>query len=297
MAILRSMTGFARVRRVTERGEMVMTVKSVNHRALDVHLHIPADLDVYANSLRGLVKSKISRGHVDLRLFWDRSGGGHLLSLNRPLLDSWMAAFREAKDRFTLDCEPNLNDAFRIPGMLTEADSDIDVVVEGLLTDLGTETLEAFNKSREKEGGELRILIMEANGRILEHAAELAVLRARVMPLLQQRLQERLHTLIGSANIEPQRLLQETAILADRSDVTEEIHRLSIHARQVAELLEKGGEIGKRLDFLMQEMGRETNTVLSKTNGAGDTGLRVTDIGIAIKAEIERIREQSLNVE
>ena len=97
--------------------------------------------------------------------------------------------------------------------------------------------------------------------------------------------------------VEPQRLVQEAAILADRSDVTEEIHRLAIHSRDLTDLLNKGSEIGKKLDFLMQEMGRETNTVLSKTSGAGDLGLRITDLGIAVKAEIERIREQSLNLE
>ena len=108
---------------------------------------------------------------------------------------------------------------------------------------------------------------------------------------------ERLNSLLAGASVEPQRLVQEAAILADRSDITEEIHRLSIHSRQLGELIDKGGEVGKKLDFLMQEMGRETNTILSKTNGAGDLGLRITDLGIAIKAEIERIREQALNLE
>lgn len=291
------MTGFARVRRVTERGEMVFTIKSVNHRALDVHLHIPADLDAYGHGLRTLVKGKVSRGHVDVRFYWDRSSGAQLLSLNRPLLESWLGAFRQAKDQYLLDCEPDLNAAFRIPGMLAEADSEVDAEVQALLSAVASEAIEAFNHSRQSEGESLAQVILEANSRIIEHTGELAGLRARVMPVLQQRLQDRLQTLVSSAGVEPQRLAQEAAMLADRSDITEEIHRLSIHARQLAELFEKGGEVGKRLDFLLQEMGRETNTILSKTSGAGELGLRITDIGIQVKAEIERIREQSLNLE
>lgn len=291
------MTGFARVRRITERGEMVFTLKSVNHRALDVHLHLPADLDAYGYGLRNLIKSKVSRGHVDVRLYWDRSGAKQLLSLNRPLLDSWMTAFREAKDQYLLECEPDLNAAFRIPGMLAEADSEVDPDVERMMTEVAVEAVDVFNASREKEGASLGKVIGEANDRIIEHSGELAGLRARVMPVLQQRLQERVQNLVSGANIEPQRLVQEAAILADRSDITEEIHRLSIHARQLAELIDKGGEVGKRLDFLLQEMGRESNTILSKTSGAGELGLNLTDLGIAVKSEIERIREQALNLE
>jgi uncharacterized protein (TIGR00255 family) len=262
-----------------------------------VQLRIPADLDAYGHMLRNLVKAKVARGHVELRFYWDRSSGGQLLSLNRPLLESWLTAFRQAKDQYLLDCQPDLNDAFRIPGMLAEADSEVDATVEALLTAVAGEAIDSFNKSREHEGAALGRVIAGANSRIIEHTGELAALRARVLPVLQQRLQERLQPLLGSAGLEPQRLVQEAAMLADRSDVTEEIHRLSIHARQLADLIDKGGEVGKRLDFLLQEMGRETNTILSKTSGAGELGLRVTDIGIHVKAEIERIREQALNLE
>lgn len=296
MGVLRSMTGFARVRRITERGEMVFTLKSVNHRALDIHLHLPADLDAYGYSLRNLLKTRIARGHVDVRLFWDRAGAKQLLSLNRPLLDSFMTAFRDAKTQYMLECEPDLNTAFRIPGMLAESDSEIDPEVERLMTEVALEAVDVFNASREKEGQALGQVIRQANDRIIEHTGQLAALRGRIMPVLQQRLQERVQTLVGGS-LDPQRLVQEAAILADRSDVTEEIHRLSIHAKQLAELIDKGGEAGKRFDFLLQEMGREANTILSKTNGAGEHGLQLTDVGIAVKSEIERIREQALNLE
>ncbi len=297
MSVLRSMTGFARVRKLTDSGEMTMTIKSVNHRSLDVHMHLPADLDAYDQVIRNTVKKAVSRGHVDVRLSWNRTGSTQALTLNQTLLAAWLEAFRQARQEHNLESQPDLNTAFRIPGMLVEADAEPDAAIEAAFVALTEETVKLFNESRAREGGSLGVVIREANARIQVHAVEMGELRGRAMPLLQDRLQERLSALLASASVEPQRLVQEAAILADRSDITEEIHRLTIHSRQLDELLNKAGEVGKKLDFLMQEMGRETNTILSKTNGAGDLGLRITDLGIAVKAEIERIREQSLNLE
>lgn len=296
MPVLRSMTGFARIRKLTELGEMICTLKSVNHRSLDVHLHLPADLDAYENAVRTTVKQRVSRGHVDVRVSWIRAGGANQLALNKPLLNGWLAAFREASQLHNLTGAPDLNAAFRIPGMLSETDDEPDPALEAQLVATVSDAISAFNVSREKEGAALAVVILESNARIAASANELLGLRADALPALQQRLQERLANLL-TTNIDPQRLVQEAAILADRSDITEEIHRLSIHSRDLNDLIAKGGEIGKKLDFLMQEMGRETNTILSKTNGAGELGLRITDLGIGIKAEIERIREQSLNIE
>ncbi|MBL8232584.1 MAG: YicC family protein [Bryobacterales bacterium] len=297
MASLRSMTGFARLRSVSERGEMVFTVKSVNHRALDVHMHVPSDLDIYENSLRNAVKRKVSRGHVDVRLNWDRKDAASLLSLNGPLFQSYLSAYQQASTLAGSVAPCDVNAALRISGMLAETDAEPDPGLEAELTALLEQAVDQFNASREKEGNALGAVIREASQRIRTCAAELAEIRSRAQPLLQERLQERLTALLGNAPVEPQRLIQEAAILADRSDVTEEIHRLTIHSGQLDELIAKGADIGKKLDFLLQEMGRETNTILSKTNGAGELGLRITDLGIAIKAEIERIREQALNLE
>lgn len=291
------MTGFARLRKVLPQGEMVCTLKSVNHRSLDVHLHLPADLDAFANAVRNTVKQKVSRGHVDVRITWIPVSSTGLLALNRPLFESWLAAFQQARERYNLASEPDINAAFRLPGMLSEGDEEPDSALEALVVAVLDEALDQFNDSRAKEGAGLAAVIRDANAKIAASATELSSLRDRVLPVLQDRLQERLAALLNGAGLEPQRLAQEAAILADRSDVTEEIHRLSIHSRELADLLNKGGEIGKKLDFLMQEMGRETNTILSKTNGAGDLGLRVTELGIGVKSEIERIREQSLNIE
>jgi uncharacterized protein (TIGR00255 family) len=122
-------------------------------------------------------------------------------------------------------------------------------------------------------------------------------MRGEATAAIRNRLSERLKELIESGGMDPQRLAQEAALLADRSDIAEEISRLQVHSRELDALLTKGGEIGKKLDFLMQEMNRETNTILSKTSGLNDLGLQITTLGLEIKANVERIREQALNIE
>jgi uncharacterized protein (TIGR00255 family) len=122
-------------------------------------------------------------------------------------------------------------------------------------------------------------------------------IRAGAVSAFQRRLREKLADLLRGAGIEPQRLAQEAAILADRSDIAEELMRLRTHAAQLETMLQGDGEIGKRLDFLLQEMNRESNTVLSKTGGLGDLGLTITELALSAKSEIDKIREQSLNLE
>jgi uncharacterized protein (TIGR00255 family) len=135
------------------------------------------------------------------------------------------------------------------------------------------------------------------NTRLIALAEEMEKIRANAQDVFQNRLAERLKDLLKGVQLDPQRLAQEAAVLADRSDIGEELARLKIHAGQLAMLLEAGGESGKKLDFLLQEMNRETNTVLSKTSGAGEIGLKITELALAAKAAIEKIREQSLNLE
>jgi uncharacterized protein (TIGR00255 family) len=122
-------------------------------------------------------------------------------------------------------------------------------------------------------------------------------IRSRALPAFQQRLREKLTELLDGSQVDPSRLAQEAAFLTERSDIAEELLRLKTHADQTDALLAAEGETGKKLDFLLQEMNRETNTILSKTGGLGETGLTLTDLGLAAKAEIDRIREQSLNIE
>jgi uncharacterized protein (TIGR00255 family) len=172
-----------------------------------------------------------------------------------------------------------------------------DPALESVILAVLEQAIQALNQFRTREGAELAEFLREQNRVIQQGAAEMEQIRARAVPALQARLQEKLRELLSGATLDPQRLAQEAAVLADRSDIGEEIARLKIHSRQVDEILDAGGEVGKKLDFLLQEMSRESNTILSKTSGIGELGLRITDLALASKACIEKIREQALNLE
>jgi uncharacterized protein YicC (UPF0701 family) len=253
---LRSMTGFARARRPLGQGELVVSVKTLNHRSLDVHVHAPSVADLFENTVRALVKSRLARGHVEVRITFPPAAlNGGSAALNRALLEEYLEVFRQAAKQHDLDAQPDLNAALRIPGMFGH------------------------------------------NVRVRAVAEEMEKIRAGAQDVFQNRLAERLKDLLKGVQIDPQRLVQEAALLADRSDIGEELARLKIHSAQLAALLDAGGESGKKVDFLLQEMNRETNTILSKTSGAGEIGLKITELALAAKAAIEKIREQSLNLE
>lgn len=295
---LRSMTGFARVRRSLPEGELVLTVKSVNHRGLDMHFHLPPELEPFENAVRTIVKERVARGHLQIHVTFDRSGDAAGAGLNRPLLRAYLAAFQKAVDEFGLAGAPDLNVAFGIPGMFgADANSDLAGDFEKSFTSVVEEALELLNQFREREGCEIAKEMRERSQQIHTLVARIEEIRSRATPAFQKRLKERLSDLLHGTGIEPQRLAQEAALLADRSDISEELIRLKTHAGQLNELLNANGEVGKKMDFLLQEMNRETNTILSKTGGLGDIGLTITDLALAAKSEVDKIREQSLNLE
>ncbi len=298
-APIRSMTGFARVQRTTPHGEIAVTLKSVNHKGLDPHFHLEADLDAFESSLRATLKKAVLRGHVDVRCSVLHPGESVAGGLNTPLMQACLAAFHKiAQEEGIENAKPDLNQLIRLPGMFGAAvETAPDPNVEKPLLAVFEEALETLNQFRSREGAELAALIRDYNRTIAAGAAEMAEIRSRATPAFQARLAERLAELLANLALDPQRLAQEAAILADRSDIGEEISRLQIHSRQLDEILEAGGEVGKKLDFLLQEMNRETNTVLSKTSGIGELGLRITDLALAAKAAIEKVREQALNLE
>jgi uncharacterized protein (TIGR00255 family) len=153
------------------------------------------------------------------------------------------------------------------------------------------------NRFREREGGAIATEMRQRCAAIRDLVESMENIRSKATPAFQKRLKERLRELLRGSGIEAQRMAQEAALLADRSDIAEELVRLKTHGDQLDNLLGTGGEIGKRLDFLLQEMNRETNTILSKTGGLGELGLTITDLALSAKSEIDKIREQSLNLE
>ena len=292
------MTGFARIRETIDDVEVILSVKSVNHRGLDIHFYTGAELDPFEAAMRAAVKRHLSRGHVDVRAQLSRAGATGPLSVDTNRLAAYVEAFRQASAQHNLQGEVDLNVAFRLPGMLSDSAAlDLPDSFEQPLVALLERTLESLNQFRTREGGDIVALMLDRAAAIHATAMEIENLRRGAMPSFQSRLRERLCDLLAGTNIEPQRLVQEAALLADRSDVGEEIERLKIHARQAEEILRNGGEVGKKLDFMLQEMNRETNTILSKTSGLGEPGLRITELAVAAKSDIEKLREQSLNLE
>jgi uncharacterized protein (TIGR00255 family) len=296
---LRSMTGFARARRPLGDGEIVVSLKSVNHRGLAVQVHAPAAVDAFESAIRAVIKERVSRGHVEVRVSWpDGLGEGSGPALNRALLDGYVKAFRAAAEAYGLDATPDLNAAFRLPGMFAESEEgEPDAGAEAALTEALEAAVAELNAFREREGQEIAAEMRRHNAHAAAAVRQMEELRATVLPAFQRRLSERLSELLAGAAVDPQRLAQEAAMLAERSDIGEELARLKIHSQQLAALLDAGGEAGKKIDFLLQEMNREANTVLSKSGGAGEAGLRITELALEAKAAIEKIREQSLNLE
>jgi uncharacterized protein (TIGR00255 family) len=295
---VRSMTGFARVRTAAEEGEFTLSVKSVNHRALDLHFHLPPELDPFEAALRRAIKTRVARGHVQIHMSFTPAAGASEGAINKPLLAAYLGAFEAAAKEFGISGKPDLNVALRIPGMLRgDAAPELKPELEKSLVALMDEALAALNKFREREGAAIAEEMRSRCGTILEQVAKMEKIRAKATAAFQKRLKERLAELLRGASIDPQRIAQEAALLADRSDVSEELIRLKTHAGQVESLLKSDGEAGKKLDFLLQEMNREANTILSKTGGLGELGLTITELALAAKSEIDKIREQSLNLE
>lgn len=295
-----SMTGFASLSGIAAAGRSFsLSVKSVNHRHLDLQLRLPYGLDALEADLRREVKAAVRRGHVELTLVLEKDTNASVLEWNEALLASHVAAFRSAAERFGITHEPDLSAMLRLPGMLSHASVAFDL--DELRTPLVLATirvLQSFNEARALEGALLgrelrggmdRLNVLTTEARTLRQgvaAAEFAKLKARLRSLLERDL------------VHDERLVGEAALLATRSDVEEELVRLRTHAERFLKLLADAGELGRQLDFLLQEMNREANTLLSKTGGnAGDHGLRLTELGLQMKVELERAREQVQNLE
>jgi len=292
------MTGFARVRKSSDAGDALVALKSVNHRGLDMHFHLSSDLAPFEVALRDAVKRRAARGHFQIHVVLNKRSGSQTSVLNEPMLQAYLLAFRQVAEKLGLPAEPDLNRALSLPGMFRETIADEpEQGVEQLLVEAIEEALDTLNAFREREGAQIALELRERASSIRGLAARIEQIRSQAIPAFQERLSERLAELLRGAPIDPQRLVQEVAVLADRSDIAEELARLKIHSTQLEELLGQGGEIGKKMDFLLQEMNRETNTILSKTNGVGELGLGITELALAAKADIEKIREQSLNLE
>ena len=300
---VRSMTGFARLDGTLADGRgYALAIKSVNHRHLDLSVRAPGMLDALEPALRKAVKARVRRGHVELTVSVERAAAAGTIALDERLLEAYVSAFRRTAKTYKLAQEPDLNGLLRMPGVMSAAAAAVltenPEELEGAVLALLESVLERFDEVRKVEGAALAAELRAGMERVAALGAEASKLREGVAAAEFARLKSKMAELLAGAEISEDRLLAEAALLAGRGDVEEELVRLRTHVDRFTELLEAGGEVGRQLDFLLQEMNREANTALSKTGGsAGAAGLRLTEIGLAVKVELERAREQVQNLE
>jgi len=298
-----SMTGFARVSgRVSDTLNFTLSLKSVNHRFLDPQLRMPSGMESIEMRVRRYLKEKLVRGHVEFTLSLERNAD-RASQYNSTLVANYIAAFRAAAREQGLDQQPDLNAILRLPGVLapeaSSAKDDIEALETAVFAQLDP-LIAALNVMRAQEGSSLAAELRACLHRLSALIDQVASLREQVQNAYFERISQRVAALFGGdtpPTLDRERILQEVALLVERSDVDEEIARLRTHIEHFHSLLRAGGEIGKKTDFLLQEMNREANTLLSKTSGIAGNATRITELALGMKAEIEKAREQVQNLE
>ena len=294
----RSMTAFARARTETLEFSLTLSLKSVNHRFLDVQVRMPAEMDAFEPALRRAIRGRIARGHVQVSAALETRAPAEA-RVDRRLVDAYLTAYRQLAREHGLGGEPDLNAVLRLPGIVSWSASG-NSAAEGLekaLLELADRVLDDLGRAREREAAGIVEDIERRAAAIESVLQQLERLRDGVTKHLAERLAERMSELLRTAGLDSQRILQEAALTADRSDINEELQRLRAHCGELRAVLAEPGEVGKRVDFVLQEMSREANTLVSKTGGLGEIGLQITGLGITLRAEIEKIREQAMNLE
>lgn len=290
------MTGFAQVKgQINGQLSFTLSLKSVNHRFLDLHFRMPGESDSLEMKLRRLLKEMVARGHLDVTLSLDR-GGVEGFALNRELVGAYIKAFRAASTEFGLAAEPDLNVILRMPGAMDASSGAAEGELETAVLGKIDEALTRLNQMRDEEGRGIERELRQRMEQVQKASQAVERHRQAILQGYLEKLRARMQELIG-AQVEPERLLQEAALLVDRSDIQEELVRLQTHIQHFLGLLDEKGEVGKKLDFLLQEMNREANTLLSKTSGLAGDALKITEMGLVMKSEIEKSREQVQNVE
>lgn len=296
---IRSMTGYAQAGAVENGWSLRVSIRSVNHRFLDLHIRVPDGFEPLEPRMRQIVRERVRRGHLDVTLHYELAGPA-AVGVNQEVAAAYLQAASALKKQFGIQTDPDLGSILRLPGVIGPPAASLDeerARLESVLGRVLSETLDKLDRMREVEG---RHLCEEMSGRlqtVSSLASKIIPLAENARPVFAERLRVRLAELLSEAQLDPARLALEAALAAERSDVSEELARLQSHVRQFESLLSGASDVGKKLDFLLQEMQREANTLLSKAPGTDQDGLEITRLGLEIKSEIEKLREQVQNIE
>ena len=292
---MNSMTGFGRGSVSGDGFEVSVEMKTVNNRFLDVVLKLGGELQTLEAPLKKVISNRLSRGRVDVSIQYDRTKEISY-ELNRPIISGYLNALNELKSEFAIDGDPDINVIARLPNIFTvkkeEASGEFSQAIETAVT----AALQDLEVMRASEGAMLKTELLERLSNIEEHTDEIEKESGNISEEYRQRLTKRITELLAKTEsqieLDQGRLAQEIAYLADRADISEEIARLRTHLEHFRSIMDEEKEVGKRLDFLTQELNREANTITSKT-----ANMTVKENALAIKSEIEKIREQVQNVE
>ena len=292
---MKSMTGFGRGSNAAENYSVSVDLKTVNNRFLDIHLRAGSELALLEGAIKRRISNRLSRGRVDVTITFERTGE-IAYEINRPLIAGFVNAMKLLQQEFNLQGDPDINVIARLPGAMQPAKDGLDATMATGIDAAVDEALDELEQMREREGEALKTEMLMRVDRIAQQVPVIETAAERLTDVYRTRLQKRVGELLTrdgqTAEVDSARLAQEVAYLADRSDISEEIVRLRSHLVQFGETVISSGETGKRLDFLLQELNREANTVLSKA-----TELVIKEAGLVIKAEVEKLREQVQNVE
>lgn len=294
MPVIKSMTGYGRGESVWNGHAITAEIRSVNNRYLDCGVKLPRMYNFAEDAVKAAVQQRVSRGKVEVYLSVGPSEtGGVSISVNRPVADGYYSALRELADAYSLADDISVSLLSRFPDvfLVERTEEDRDEAVAGLLEALG-KALDEFDAMREREGAKLAEDVRKRAETIKQLTAQVEERAPGIVADYRAKLTAKLQEILGSTQIDESRILTEAAIYADKVAVDEETVRLRSHLDQLAGMLEQGGSVGRKLDFLIQEFNREANTIGSKCNDV-ETGRLVVDI----KAEIEKIREQIQNLE
>ncbi|MBL8207415.1 MAG: YicC family protein [Blastocatellia bacterium] len=291
--MIKSMTGYGQGSVTADTFKVTIDLRSVNNRNLDIHWRAPMELVSLEIPLKKQVQATITRGRVDVNINFTQTGDVEY-EINRPLVRGYLEALKTMREEFGLAGEAMLDTISRLPNVLQPMNKGAQLpaeVVQGIETAL-MQALTALVAMRAVEGHELQKELLARIDRIQSALRIIEANAPDITTAYRDKLNKRLTDLLENVSVDEARLAQEVAYLAERADISEEIARLNSHLVQLRELINSSGEIGKKLDFLLQETNREANTILSKASE-----LAICDAAIEIKTEVEKLREQANNVE
>ena len=292
--MIKSMTGFGRCEIVEEDRKITVEMKSVNHRYLDVNIKMPKKLNFFEAAIRNELKNYIQRGKVDIFITYeDFTESNICVKYNKELAAEYMKYLEQMAEDFSLDNDVRVSALSRYPEVLSMEEQKVDEEeLWQLLNRAIKGAAEGFVETRIKEGENLKNDLVGKLDGMLTHVEYISARSPEIIAGYRQRIEDKVRELLGDAQVDENRLLMEVTIFADKVCVDEELVRLRSHIETTKDNLIQGGSIGRKLDFIAQEMNREANTILSKAND-----LEVSNHAIELKTEIEKVREQIQNIE